>query len=170
MPITDLIPWKKKEPVQQDREGSPQGEEYPLLTFQQEMNRLFDDFFGGAALEPFGALGERWSLFSPRVDVVETDAEIRVSAELPGLDDKDIDVSLSRGELTISGEKRHEKEETGRNYYRSERSFGSFRRSIPLPGEVVTDKVNAVFKNGVLTITLPKKRGKARKRIAIKSR
>ena len=170
MPITDLIPWKKKEPVQQESQDSPRDEEYPLLTFQQEVNRLFDDFFRGAALEPFGALDERWTLFSPRVDVVETDAEITVSAELPGLDDKDIEVSLSRGQLTISGEKRQEKEQRGRNYYRSERSFGSFRRSIPLPGEVLTDKVDAVFKNGVLTVTLPKKRDKARKRITIKSR
>jgi HSP20 family protein len=170
MPITDLIPWKKKEPAERGEQSSSQDEAYPLVTFQQEMNRLFDDFFGGSALAPFGALGEGWNVFSPKVDVVETDAEIRVSAELPGLDDKDIDVSLSRGELTISGEKKHEKEEQGRGYYRSERSFGSFRRSISLPGEVVTDKVDAVFKNGVLTITLPKTAKKARKRITIKHR
>ena len=169
MPITDLIPWKKKEPVQQEEERSLQDEEYPLLTFQQEMNRLFDSFFGRSAVAPFGGLGAGWDLFSPRVDVVETDTEVRVSAELPGLDDKDIDVSLSRGALTISGEKKHEKEERGRNYYHSERSFGSFRRSIPLPSEVQADKADAVFKNGVLTITLPKTGAKARKRIAVKS-
>jgi HSP20 family protein len=140
-----------------------------LLTFQQEMNRLFDGFFGRSALEPFGGLGEGWGLFSPRVDVAETDKEVVVSAELPGLDDEDIDVSLSRGMLTISGEKKQEKEKKGRNYYRVERSYGSFRRSVRLPAEVDTGKVDAVFRKGVLTITLPKTaEAKARKRIAIK--
>jgi HSP20 family protein len=140
-----------------------------LLTFQQEMNRLFDDFFGRSGLEPFGGWGEGWGLFSPRVDVAETDREVVVSAELPGLDDEDIDVSLSRGMLTISGEKKQEKEKKGRNYYRVERSYGSFQRSVPLPSEVDTGKVDAVFRKGVLTITLPKTaEAKARKRIAIK--
>jgi HSP20 family protein len=165
MPITDLIPWKKKEPVQQEQERA----EHPVLTFQQEMNRLFNDFFGRSALEPFGAFGEAWDAFSPRVDVSETDKAVVVSAELPGLDEKDIDLSLSHGLLTISGEKKQEKEKKGRNTYLVERSYGSFQRSIALPTEVETDKVDAVFKKGVLTITLPK-RGTAqeRKRIAIK--
>jgi HSP20 family protein len=168
MPITDLIPWRRKQPVRQEEERSLQREEHPFLTLQQEMNRLFDDFFGGRALEPFGALGEGWDAFSPQVDVVETDKEIRVSAELPGLDDKDVEVSLSRDVLTISGEKRQEK---GRDYFRAERSYGSFRRSIPLPAEVNTEKVDAVFKKGVLTVTLPKKAEAAgRKRITVKTK
>ena len=171
MPITDLIPWRKKQPVRQEEERSLQREEHPFLTLQQEMNRLFDDFFGGRVLEPFGALGEGWDVFSPQVDVVETDKEIRVSAELPGLDDKDVEVSLSRDVLTISGEKKQEKREKGRDYYRAERSYGSFRRSIPLPAEVDADKVDAVFNKGVLTITLPKKAEAAgRKRITVKAR
>jgi HSP20 family protein len=172
MPISDLIPWRKKEPLQQEQEErSLQRAEEPVLTFRQEMNRLFDDFFGGSSLAPFSALGERMDLFSPRVDVVETDSEVRVSAELPGLDDQDIEVSLSRDVLTIKGEKKQEREEKGRNYYRTERSYGSFQRSVPLPCEVDADKVDAVFQKGVLTITLPKAgAAKDRKRIAVKAR
>ncbi|MBN1579979.1 MAG: Hsp20/alpha crystallin family protein [Anaerolineae bacterium] len=170
MPITDLIPWRKKEPVQQEQERSVQSSGQPFTAFQQEMNRLFDDFFGRSALEPFGALREGWDMFSPRVDVAETEQDVIVSAELPGLDNQDIDVSLSHGLLTISGEKKQEKEKKGRNYYHVERSYGSFQRSVPLPSEVDAGKVDAVFKNGVLTITLPKAGGtKAGKKIAIKT-
>ena len=170
MPITDLIPWKKKEPVQQEEERALESAEHPLLSFQQEMNQLFDDFFGRSWMEPFGAFREGWDAFSPRMDVAESDTEIVVSAELPGLDEEDIDVSLSRGMLTISGEKRQGKEEKGRNYYRVERSYGSFQRSIPLPAEVDASKVDAVFRKGVLTITLPKTgEAKGRKRIVVKS-
>jgi HSP20 family protein len=171
MPITDLIPWRKKEPVQQKEERSLQRAEDPFLTFRQDMNRLFDDFFGGSGLAPLSAFPEGMDLFSPRVDVVETESEVRVSAELPGLDDQDIDVSLSRDVLTIKGEKKQEKKEKGRNYYRTERSYGSFQRSVPLPCEVDADKVDAVFQKGVLTITLPKAgEAKDRKRIAVKAR
>ena len=108
-------------------------------------------------------------MFSPRMDVSETDKEIVVSAELPGLADEDIDVSLSLGMLTISGEKKQEKEKKGRNYYHVERSYGSFQRSIPLPAEVDTNQVDAVFKKGVLTVTLPKTgAAQAGKKIAVK--
>ena len=170
MSITDLIPWKKKEPAQQEKERSIQTSDQPFPTFQQEMNRLFDDFFGRSALEPFGAFRQGWNAFSPQVDVAETDSEIVVSAELPGLDDEDIEVSLARGLLTISGEKKQEKEKKGRNYYHVERSYGSFQRSVPLPSEVDAGKVDAVFKNGVLTITLPKAGGtKPGKKITIKT-
>lgn len=170
MPITDLIPWRKKEPVQQEEERAIQRAGDPVLAFQQEMNRLFDEFFGRSALEPFGAFREGWDAFSPRVDVAETDKEIVVSAELPGLDEKDIDVSLSNDQLVIRGVKKEEKEEQGRSYYRAERSYGSFVRSIPLPDEVEADQVNAAFTKGVLTVTLPKTgKAKTRKRIAIKT-
>jgi HSP20 family protein len=104
------------------------------------------------------------------VDVVETDKEIQVAVELPGLEEKEIDVSLSPTTLTISGEKRQEKEEKGHNYVRAERSYGSFKRSIPLPSEVDASKADAVFQKGVLTVTLPKAvKAEARKRIAIKA-
>jgi HSP20 family protein len=166
MSITDLIPWRRDErrvPVRREEERS-------LLSFQQEMNRLFGHFLGGWGMAPFRGLEESWDAFSPRVDVVEGDKAVTVSAELPGLDEKEIDVSLSHGVLTISGEKREEKEDKGKNYYRMERSYGSFQRSIPLPSEVDEDKAEATFKKGVLTITLPKTaEARDRKRISIKA-
>ncbi len=131
--------------------------EYPFGSFQREMNKLADDLFGGFNLLPRAPLERRLATtFTPRVDVSETDKEIKVSAELPGMDEKDIDVSLARDTLTIKGEKKEEKEEKGEDYYRMERSYGSFTRSVPLSAEVDTDKVQATFKKGVLEITLPK--------------
>jgi HSP20 family protein len=117
------------------------------------MDRLFEDFFRGRSLAPFG---EGWGAFSPSVDVVETENQITVSAELPGMSDEDIEVSLDRGVLTIRGVKSEEQKEERENYYRAERTYGSFQRSIPLPAEVKQDEVEAVFQKGVLTITLPK--------------
>ncbi|MBN1140044.1 MAG: Hsp20/alpha crystallin family protein [Anaerolineae bacterium] len=165
MPITDLIPWKRDEqrvPVRR--------EEQSMLALQQDMNRLFDDFFRSWGVMPWRGWGEQALAFNPQVDVVEDEKEIHVSAELPGMDENDIDVSLSQGVLTIKGEKRHEKKDEGKNYYRLERSYGSFQRSIPLPAEVNEDKVEATFKNGVLTVTLPKTAAaRARKQVAIKT-
>lgn len=121
--------------------------------FRDEMNRLFDNFFRGFEIEPFEA---GFGTFRPNVNVVEDEKEIKVSAELPGVDEKDIEVSLSKDSLTIKGEKKEEKEDKGKNYYRMERSYGSFCRTIPLPVEIDADKVKAQFKKGVLTVTLPK--------------
>jgi HSP20 family protein len=150
----------KKETIQKSR-GTQMGVgrewEHPYSSFQREMNRLFDNFFSGSNLSlwaPFER--EAAQVFTPHVDVSETDGEIKVSAELPGMDEKDIDVSLTRDTLTIKGEKKEEKEEKGKDYYRMERSYGSFTRSIPLPVEVNTDKVEATFNKGVLCVTLPK--------------
>lgn len=131
--------------------------EYPFGAFQREMNKLFDDFFGGFDLSPWAPVERRLAAaFTPHVDVSETDKEIKVSAELPGMDEKDIDVSITRDALTIRGEKKEEKEDKGKDFYKMERSYGSFTRSIPLPVEVDTDKVQATFKKGVLEIILPK--------------
>jgi HSP20 family protein len=166
MSITDLIPWRRegrKVPVRREEERSP-------FAFQQEMNRLFDEFFRGWGLAPLRGFDEPWDAFSPRVNVVESDKEVTVSAELPGMDEKEIDVSLSHGVLTISGEKREEKEDKGKNYYRMERSYGSFQRSIPLSSEVDESRAEATFNKGVLTITLPKTaEAQARKRIPIRT-
>jgi HSP20 family protein len=162
MPITDLIPWKRQE--------KPRQEEAPALQIQQQMDRLFDNFFRGSGLEQFGPFREGWDVFNPQVDAIETDRDITVSVELPGMEEKHIDLTLSRDMLTISGEKRQEKEEKGRNYFHAERSYGSFRRSVPLPCEVDAAKADAVFRKGVLTITLPKTKAQARKRIGIRTR
>ncbi len=131
--------------------------EHPFAAFQRDMNRLFDNFFGGFSLSPWES-PERGiaQAFTPRVDVTETDREIKISAELPGMEEKDIEVSLTRDTLTIKGEKKGESEAKGRDYFRMERSYGSFTRSIPLPVEVDTSKAEATFKKGVLEINLPK--------------
>jgi HSP20 family protein len=169
MAITDLIPWRgneKKVPVKHENFDSP------FQAMQRDMDRFFGDFFGGEfGLSPWSGFGESLGAFSPQVDVKETDQEIKVLAELPGLDEKDVEVSLNRDRLTISGEKKQETEDKGENYYRMERSYGAFKRSIPLTTEVEADKVEASFKNGVLTVTLPKTAEAQRqtKRIPVKT-
>jgi len=162
MAIRDLIPWKRERlPVRRE-------EQDPFLSFRQEIDHMFDEFFEGRALAPWG---QEWSGFDPRVDVVETDQEVKVTAELPGLDAQDVDVTLSHNVLTLKGEKKHEHEEKGEGYYRSERSYGSFERSIPLPSTVETAKVDATFDKGVLTVTFPKTAAeKGRKLITVKGK
>jgi HSP20 family protein len=142
----------------------------PFFGLRRNLDRMFDEFlsdFGKFELSPFNS--DNLSMFKPSLDVSETDAEIKVSAELPGLDEKDIDVSLMHNVLTISGQKKAEKEDKGENYHRVERSYGSFKRSIALPSEVDADKVEAAFKNGVLTVHLPKTTETQTKRIAVKT-
>jgi HSP20 family protein len=115
------------------------------------MDRLFDRFLEPAWSE-MPALGD----WSPTVDVSEDKDAVTVKAELPGVEQKDIAVSLQEGMLTIKGEKRAEKEEKDKHYHRIERSYGAFYRSIQLPSAVDVGKVAATFKDGVVTITLPK--------------
>ena len=97
--------------------------------------------------------------WAPRVDIVETEKTVEVKAELPGLEKKDIDITLDRDLLTIKGEKKLEKEEKGRHYHRIERNYGTFYRTMRLPVEVEPEKINAAFKDGVLTVTLPRAEG-----------
>jgi HSP20 family protein len=167
MAITDLIPWNRgKRQIQAQREDRD-----PFLALQRDMNQLFDDFWGGSWLTPYGESEREWSMFSPHVDVVETDTEVKVQAELPGLEEKDFEVSVSQDALTIRGEKKQEKEEKGRNYFRTERSYGLFQRAIPLPRNVDADRVSAEFSKGVLTISLPKVATKEdRKKVVIKAK
>lgn len=143
--------------------------DHPVDLFRDEMNRLFDSFFRGFDVEPFNAAG---STFSPKVDVVETGTEIKISAELPGMDEKEIEVSLGKDSLTIKGEKKVEKDEKGKDYFRMERSYGSFSRTIALPVQIDPDKVVADFQKGVLTVTLPKssKTVQTTKKIAVKEK
>lgn len=125
-----------------------------LASLKQDMDRLFEHFFE-SKWEEFPALGE----WAPRLDVSETKEAMVVKAEIPGMDPKDISVSLQENLLTIKGEKRQEKEEKeekDERYHRVERSYGAFARSVRLPVAVDGSKVNAAFKNGLLTVTLPK--------------
>ena len=156
MLITDLIPWKRVPVKREEREIAPRlsQDDWP-----EGMSRLFDTFLGRGAfgsLTPFGGSDEGWGTFYPQVDVEETDEEIRISAELPGIDKKDIDVFVSHNVLTIRGEKKSERETQGKNYAYAERSYGSFQRSISLPARVQEEDAQAKFDKGVLTITLPK--------------
>ena len=106
----------------------------------------------------------------PSVDVSESDKEIEVTAELPGIDEKDIDISLAEGVLTIRGEKKSEVEKKEKDYYLQERTFGSIERVVPLPDTIDLDSANATFKNGVLTVKLAKKpeAAAATKRITVR--
>lgn len=157
MAIKDLIPWKRSEKSLARRDEN----ESPLWRLSQDMDRLFDTFLGARPLwDGFGNAG-----FRPEIEVKETSKEVRVSAELPGLDEKDIHVSFANGMLVIEGRKEEEHEEEKSGYYHSERSYGAFRRSIVLPAEVDVDHADATFKRGVLKIRLPKDpKGEARRR------
>ena len=126
--------------------------ESPFRSLQREMNRMFDNFW----LEPFGTFEEWPGAFVPTVDVTEEDKEIRISAELPGMDEKDIDVTVRNNMVTIQGEKKQEEEKKEKGFYRRESSYGTFRRVIDLPAEVDESKAEAEFKKGILRIKLPK--------------
>lgn len=140
--------------------GSPNGKN-PLEELQKEMDKLFTEFsknFNLPAMRvwnpdfPRGFSG----LSSPKVDISETDKNLIVRAELPGMEADDIEVTMTKNILTIQGEKRIEKKQEKENYHLIERSSGSFYRSFPLPFESSVDKLEASFKNGVLTIEIPK--------------
>lgn len=128
----------------------------PFFRLQHEMNRLFDDAFSGFGLSSRFTT-DLQDIRSPRINVRETDTTLEVEAELPGVDEEDIDVQLSDNLLTIRGEKRAEsKEEKDGDYRLIERSYGSFARSIEVPFAVEADGVEATFRNGVLHLSLPK--------------
>lgn len=163
MSMRDLIPWNRSSsvPVQRGEEGTP------FLTLHREMNRLFDDVFRGFDFAPlrFDRVFDRaWSW--PSIEVSENDKEVRVTAELPGLDEKDVEVQLSNGVLAIKGEKRTETENSDRLF--SERFYGRFERRIPVD-DIDEEKVSASFRNGELVVTLPRSAEAQRhvKRIAI---
>lgn len=135
-----------------------------------EMDRLFDRFTSGFGLSPFPAFGfEREFVASPAVDITEDDKSFTLSAELPGMSEKDIQVSLAGDTLTIKGEKRKERDEKNNGAYLMERTYGEFRRSFILPDGVDSDKIVAKFANGVLTLTLPKTARVAPKQIEVKT-
>ena len=147
-------------------------------SFRSEMDRLFDRFgsgFGFPSLRRMFDIEPGWrSSFSfsmPAIDMSENEKAYKISAELPGIDAKDIDVSLSGDMLVLKGEKRQEKEEMNKNYHFSERAYGSFQRAFDLPASVDRNKVAADFSKGVLTITLPKtaESQKPQKKIEVKS-
>ena len=149
MNMRDLIPWGRSHQTTPSRyrdEGDP------FMTLHREMNRLFDDVFRGFDMAPFGGASRMASW--PHVEIIDNDKDVRISTELPGLEDKDVEVLIGDGVLTIRGEKKSAIEDKERAF--SERTYGRFERRIPLAWEVEEDKIEASFKNGVLTVTLPK--------------
>lgn len=138
-------------------QGQTGGSAVPFEALHRAMDRLFDDFTAGWGVSPARFFEPRgWSDLTPRVDVSETEKEVVVKADLPGMDEKDIGVELTGDTLTLKGEKKSESEEKGKHFYRMERSTGTFQRTLALPAEVDPAKVEATFKKGVLTVTLAK--------------
>jgi HSP20 family protein len=145
----EIIPWR------------PIGRE--LSSLRQEMDRLWDRFVGETPLAR--RVAEEWW---PTVDMSETRDSFIVKAELPGLDAKDVEVSISGDVLTIKGEKQKEEEEKDEHHYRAERYYGSFQRSFQLPTSIKADKIEAAFDKGVLKVTLPKVEEAKKKKIEVK--
>ena len=166
MAFGDLIPWR-------NRTDRPAELADPFARMEQDMHRLLRGFW---PMERFsgwpGSEGAFPARFAPTVDVVEKDNEYRVTAELPGMQEDDVDVSISNGVLSLRGEKKEEKrdEGDGGRYY-TERSYGEFERNLPLPDDVDEEGADASFRDGVLTITLPKSKEaeKKRKKLEVKS-
>jgi HSP20 family protein len=150
-----FIPWKNKR-------GGHGGDANPLVELRGEMDRLFDTFIR----DPWGSLSEglggqrQWQ---PAVDVAETDQEVTIRAEIPGVDPKELEISVSGNRLTIAGEKKNHTEKQGKDYYHTETRYGAFRRSIELPGGVDPEQVSAEHANGVVTIRLKKQTAASRK-------
>jgi HSP20 family protein len=144
----------------------------PVFAFQREMNRLFDDMFrgfGAPALANAGAAG-LGSLLMPQMDVRETENEIRIAVEMPGVAPDEVEIQLDDDVLTIPGEKKVERRDERENAHFTERAYGTFQRILRLPFKVDPDQIQARFDNGVLTVTLPKPKGQdASRRISVQS-
>jgi HSP20 family protein len=167
--------------VKNEQQKQPTTTEFrPFANLRQEIDRLFDDFAWGSSwrmpsprslfdVEPFGRGENNWGKV-PAVDIADTEKAYEVTAELPGMDEKNVEVKFSSGVLTIKGEKREEKEEKKKDYHLSERRYGSFQRSFTVPDGIDADKIDATFKDGVLTVSLPKtpEAQKKEKQITIK--
>ena len=125
----------------------------PFASLRRDMERVFEDFSRDFS---WGLPATAGKAVAPRIDVSETGTEIKIEAEMPGVEEKDVEVVLSNGRLTIKGEKKQEKEERKKDYHVVERSYGSFARSISLPFEADPGQVKASFAKGVLTVTIPK--------------
>lgn len=151
MTVRDLLPFGKNVPV---TSGSN-----PIVAFQDEVNKLFGDFFGDLSFPRWGRAAESTFAVSPAMDVTENDKEFKITAELPGMDAKDVQINATEGYVTIKGEKKAEKKEEREGYFRQERTYGSFQRVVALPDTANFDKAEANFKNGLLTLSVPKKAG-----------
>jgi HSP20 family protein len=163
----------KKLPVQtESKSAAPVDRWWPLDSLRSEIDRVFSEFGSPSIFDrAFGRMPAAFSRGIPAVDLVETEKAFELSAELPGVDAKDLDVTLADGILTIKGEKSEAKEEKDKGYYVSERRYGSFQRSLELPRGVDSEKIEANFSNGVLKLILPKtpERQKKDRKITVKA-
>lgn len=163
----EVVPVKKEK-------GMTRAEPRHLLSPFENMERLFEDFFPRSMLRHYRlglpSASELTAPFEgrmPKVDIIDRDDEILVRAELPGVDKKDIDISMTDNTITIKGETQTEEKEEKGNYYRCETTHGAYSRTLSIPVDVNSDKTNATFKDGVLEITLPKKEQAKRRNIKI---
>ncbi|MGP3712679.1 Hsp20/alpha crystallin family protein [Brucella sp. RRSP16] len=172
MSVRDLIPWGRDTSSSQAPAVYREEDRNSFLSLHREVNRLFDDVFRSfdrnlPAFDSLASFGRWW----PSVEITETEKEIRITAEVPGVEEKDIELVLDDGVLTLRGEKRSETEDKDKDKQFSERFYGRFERRIPVGREIVEDEINARFRNGVLSLVLPKteKAQSKVKRIAITS-
>lgn len=161
-----LMPWRKKEQAEEQTGALSPADRF--TTFRDDMDQLFDRFTRGFADLPALWSRERTSDWLPSLDINETETEITVRAEVPGVEPKDVEVTLSQNVLTIRGEKTEEQEDRDKDHYHVERRYGSFSRSIQLPANVDPENITAEAANGVLTIRLQKDQAEVPKRIEVK--
>lgn len=159
--MPNIIPWRRKRNADEMHPA-----EASLVRLRREMDTLFDRFFR----DPWGGLDALSEALpaAPRLDLAETDERVTVTLDLPGVDPKDVDISVTGGMLTVRGERKHEREDKRADYHFVERQFGAFQRSVQLPSTVDPDKVEAKFKNGVLTIEVAKHPDAKPKRIKVR--
>nr|WP_321468063.1 Hsp20/alpha crystallin family protein [uncultured Desulfobulbus sp.] len=173
MELKKLAPWNwfKHEEETEHPVSVKQGETRPLYTghhhdpmlqIHRDIDQMFDQFFRGWGLPHRGAMGAfddflGTSLLKPKVDLSAAENQYLLTVEIPGVSEKDVSIDISNNTLTIRGDKKQEKEEKGKDYYRIERSYGSFQRVLSLPEDVDQDNIKAAFKDGVLTVTMPRK-------------
>jgi HSP20 family protein len=154
MAITDLIPWNKNRALAARRQDVLD----PFQMLRRDIDRVFGDFLTDWTRpdRTLSMFDRQMGSFMPEIDVKETENEFRVTADLPGMDEKDLEVTFVDGALSIKGEKREEHEEEKGDVYHAERRYGAFERMIPLSSDIDLSKAKATFKKGVLKITLPK--------------
>lgn len=164
-----MAPWRSGKKALPIRSYGFEETMFPSL--YRDMGRLFNEMTRDFGMQPFFGEDVETGAFSPNVDLVEEDHFYRVSVELPGMTEKDIDLSLKEGVLTIRGEKKSEVKKEEENVYRMECAYGAFQRNIPLPSEVDEEKIEATFDKGILKITLPKSKEKEKeiRRITVKA-
>jgi len=173
MTLKEMVPWRWGGLRRWDDDDRPfESFLREMDSLHKDMDRLFEDFWKGSGRHSMmtapwqSMMGQpmEYSAVMPRVDETEDEKAFHIHVELPGMDQEDVDITLSNGMLTIRGEKKREEEEKGKDFYRKERSFGAFRRTLPIPSEVDEKGIEASFKKGILYIELPKTEA-ARKKV-----